>query len=273
MKNILYSFVVMAAAATLLGCGKDKHLTLEDVSVWPSSDFVTKLHFVSRLTDAATGSTEADFAPVTGYFSSTVGADNVWLGIIDRADVTYNAASQQNSALKSALDLKFWTYLAFNRIRNGSTFEGSALFLRAPVTGSTAYALGNDCFVAGPVLKMQGKKNDGTSISFDIYFRTARFETQANVDAFGGDNGILFQMKRERMNFLMVGTVKNTLVDPLRTAIDSHDRSFKFSIVEGTENRDYAIFVLAEEHFWRYVGATSTSLGGGLDAYEISLNW
>jgi hypothetical protein len=272
-KNLLY-YSLFLSVFILSGCVKDESITLESLEVWPSDKFVTQIHFVSKLTNAAMGTSEADYAPVSNYFTTTLNSiHGSWLGIIDRTDVTYNATNQQNPVLKGALDSKHWTYLAMNKIAGGNTFEASTLFLNSPVIGSTSYKLTNDCYVTGPILKLEGKRDDGEKISFDIYFRTARFDAPAQITAFGGESGIMSSMKNERMNFLMVGTVKKDLIESFRTTINNTDSAFKLSIVEGTENNDYAIFVLAEEHFWGYAGSTVTSLGSSINAYTISLNW
>jgi hypothetical protein len=275
MKRKLLYFGFFLAVFSLSGCVKDEPITLESLEVWPSDKFVTQIHFVSKLTNAAIGATEADYAQVSNYFTATLNStQGSWLGIIDRSDVIYHPTDQQNSALKCALDSKHWTYLAMNKVTGGNRFEASTLFLNSPVIGSTTYKAANDCYITGPILNMEGKRDDGTKISFDVYFRTARFDTPAQIEAFGGgENGIMFSMKRERMNFLMVGTVKKDLIDTFHTTITNTDNEFKLHIVEGTETNDYAIFILGEEHFWGYAGSTVTSLSNGINAYSINLNW
>lgn len=274
MKRKLFYFGFFLAVFGLSGCVKDDPITLESLEVWPSDKFVTQIHFVSKLTNAAIGATEADYAQVSNYFTTTLNStQGSWLGIIDRTDVVYNTTNQENPVLKSALDSKHWTYLAMNKITGGNRFEASTLFLNSPVIGSTAYKVTNDCYIAGPILTTEGNRDDGVKITFEIYFRTARFDTPAQLAAFGGESGIMFSMKRERMNFLMVGTVKKDLIDAFRTTITDTDSAFKLHIVEGTENSDYAIYILAEEHFWGYAGSTVTSLGNGINAYTINLNW
>jgi hypothetical protein len=273
-KNLLY-YSFFLPVFILSGCVKDEPLTLASLEVWPSDRFVTEIHFVSKLTGAAMGSSEADYAPVSNYFTTTLNSINgSWLGIIDRTDVTYHATNQQNPVLKSALDSKHWTYLAMNKITGGNKFEASTLFLNSPVIGSTSYKVADDCYIAGPILRMEGKRDDGVKMYFDnVYFRTVRFDTPAQLAAFGGESGIMSKLKLERMNFLMVGSVKSELIESFRTTLNNTDSAFKLSIVEGTENSDYAIFVLAEEHFWGYAGSTVTSLANGINAYTLNLNW
>jgi hypothetical protein len=275
MKRKLLYLAGMLSICLMSGCFEDEPITAEEVAVWPSEEFVTQIHFVSKLTNAAMGTSEADYAPVSTYFTGTLNStQGSWLGIVDRTDVAYNGTNQQYAILKSALDSKHWTYLAFNRISGGNTFEASTMLINAPVTASTAYKLAADCYISGPILEMQGvKTTTGANIAYDVYFRTVRFDAQAHINAFGGSDGAMFKMKRERMNFVMVGTVKKDLIASLQTAVNDTDSAFKLSIVEGTENADYAIFVLAEEHFWRYAGSSVTSLGNGINAYTINLNW
>jgi hypothetical protein len=273
-RNFLY-FGFFLTVFCLSGCVKDEPITLESLEVWPSDRFVAQIHFVSKLTNAAMGASESDYASVSDYFTTTLNSiQGSWLGIIDRTDVVYHATNQENPVLKSALDSKHWTYLALNKITGGNCFETSTLFLNSPVIGSTSYKVTNDCYISGPILKMEGQRDDGVKMPFDnVYFRTVRFDTQAQLTAFGGESGIMSKLKLERMNFLMVGTVKKDLIESFRTTINNTDSAFKVYIVEETENNDYAIFVLAEEHFWGYAGSTVTSLTNGINAYTINLNW
>jgi hypothetical protein len=274
MKNKFLYFGLSCVALVLSGCVKDEPITLESLEVWPSEKFVTQVHFVSKLTDASMGATEADYAPVSNYFTTALNSiHGSWLGIVDRTDVTYNTSNQQNAVLAGALNSKHWTYLALNKIAGGNTFQASTLFINVPVIGSTSYKIADDCYVSGPVLKMEGKRDDGVNISFDMYFRTVRFDSPAHVNAFGGNEGVMIKLKNERMNFVMIGTVKKELIESLRSTVGNTDDAFKLSIVEGTESKDYAIFVLAEEHFWGYNSSSSVSLGNGIDAYAINLNW
>jgi hypothetical protein len=274
MKNKLLYFACLMMLTTMVSCFEDKPVTMESLEVWPSDKFVTQIHFVSKLTNAAMGTSEADYAAINTYFTNTLNSkQGSWLGIIDRTDVTYDATNQQNAILKSALDSKHWTYLAFNRISGGNKFEGSTLFLNSPVIGSTTYKIADDCFIAGPTLTMEGLRDDDVKISFDMYFRTVRFETSAHITAFGGEDGVMLKMKKDYMNFVLIGTIKKDLIATLQTTVSNTDDAFKFTIVEGTENADYAIFVLAEEHFWGYQNATVTSLANGINAYTINLNW
>jgi len=274
MKHHFISVGSLLITLLFAGCVKDDPITAESVEVWPSSNFTTQVHFVSKLTNAPIGTTEADYAPINTYFTTTLrSVEGSWLGIIDRTDVSYHTSAQQNPVLKSALDSKHWTYLAFNKISASGSFEGSTLLLNAPVIGSESHKIANDCHISGQTLKMEGQREDGEKISFDIYFRTARFETQAHLAAFGGDEGVMSTMKRNYMNFLMIGTVKKDLVESLKTTVENTDNAFNVFIVENTENADYAIFVLAEKHFWNYAGSSVTSLGNGINAYALQLNW
>jgi hypothetical protein len=278
-KTFLYPvFILTGLILVLSGCVKDERITLADVEVWPLENFVTQVHFVSKLTDAAMGATEADYTAVNNYFTATLASKNdLWLGIIDRTDVVYNGANQVNPVLKGALDSRHWTYFAFNKITGGNnqagTFEGSTMFVNAPVITSTAYKVANDCYISGPMLNLKGKRGNDTLISFDVLFRTIRIDKPEHLTAFGGSDGVFSKLKLERINFLMIGTVKKSLIDQFHSTMSNTNEAFKLAIVEGTENKDYAIFILGEEHFWKYAGASSVSLGNGIEAYTINMNW
>ena len=82
-------------------------------------------------------------------------------------------------------------------------------------------------------------------IAYDINFRTVRFETNKQINAFGGENGVMNTLKRENMNMLMIGTVKNDLLGALESAVQNTDGSFKvYNVASGSA---YTIFMLAEE--------------------------
>ena len=68
-------------------------------------------------------------------------------------------------------------------------------------------------------------------------------------------------LKRENMNMLMIGTVKNDLLGALESAVQNTDGSFKvYNVASGSA---YTIFMLAEERFWGFTDVAPTSCGKG----------
>ena len=98
-----------------------------------------------------------------------------------------------------------------------------------------------------------------------------RFETNEQIGAFGGENGTMNKLKRENMNMLMIGTVKNDLYGSLESAVKGTDASFNvYNIATGSA---YTIFMLAQERFWDFTSVSSTSVGNGIEAYAINVMW
>lgn len=239
----------------------------------PSDKFNAKIQYVTRLTDGKLGASDADFTAINDYMVTTLqGKTKSWLTILDRAD------GSQSKLMQTALNTKRWTALAFNRIKNKTAYEGSMLFYNDCVMDVPGNACGAGCYVTGLKPKMAGTRTDKdeagnikgvTNIAFNIPFYTARFETQEQVAAFGGD--VLRQMRYKNMNFLMVGTVKNELFDALQGAATGVAGNYVVARVK--QGAAYSIFMLAEDRFWGFTEATSLPLGNGIDAYEINVMW
>ncbi|MEG1864807.1 MAG: hypothetical protein RR199_05745, partial [Alistipes sp.] len=106
---------------------------------------------------------------------------------------------------------------------------------------------------------------------FPVNFRTARFTTDAQISAFGGDAGVMNQLKREKMNLLMVGTVKSDLLSNLSGTVSNTDESFVVTPI--VADGDYTLFLLAEKRFWALTRVETESLSSGLNAYTINIMW
>lgn len=134
-----------------------------------------------------------------------------------------------------------WTAFAFNGLTDRTTYKGSTLFFNQPTRSVRATACGKGCYVTGFSPLMEGTRTDkdengtvtGTvDIAYDINFRTVRFETNEQINAFGGENGVMNTLKRENMNMLMIGTVKNDLLLGARIGSTEHGR-----FVQGLQRR------------------------------------
>ncbi len=108
-------------------------------------------------------------------------------------------------------------------------------------------------------------------IAYDINFRTVRFETNEQINAFGGENGVMNTLKRENMNMLMIGTVKNDLLSA-RIGSTEYGRFIQkvYNVASGSA---YTIFMLAEERFWGFTDVAPISVGNGIEAYTINVMW
>lgn len=269
----------MATACYLMSaCGKDEKAGWASLTVYPSEKYNAKIHYVSKLTDAPIATSEAQYTAINNYFTNTLKKrEGSWLGVIDRSDVTYTTANMFGGAVKTIFDSRHWSGYAHNRITgNGTKFEGSTLLLNNHQPQVTTKKLSDDCYITEVTPTMSGTSAENgasTAVSFDINFRTVRFETEAEVSAFGGPSGVMNKMKLEKMSMLMIGTVKKGLVGALTAAVQSADPSFKFQIMAPTQDAAYNIFMLCEERFWGFTGCNVTSLGDGINVYTIDVMW
>lgn len=280
MKNIqkyLVAALALALAAPVFtGCTEDDEYSLKSVSASPSDKFNAKIQVVSRLTDGALITNDADYTAVNNYMVNTLkGQTGAWLTILDRTD---NAAMDKTMTI--SINAYRWTSFAFNRLKNKTTFEGSTLFFNQPSRLVESVACGKGCNITAMSPKMMGTRTDkdangtvtGTvEVSFPIEFRTVRFDAADQIAAFGGETGVMNVLKRSRMNMLMIGTVKNDLLATLQSTVESTDATFHaHKIAQGS---GYTLFMLCEERFWAPSGVTSDNLANGITAYTIDLMW
>lgn len=280
MKNIGKYFAAALALILVIplftGCDDLDEYTLGSVSATPSDKFNATIQFVSRLSDGALMTGDADLKAVNDYLVSTLKKrDEAWLTVLDRTD---NTGLGKVAAL--SLNTYRWTIPAFYGLSSRTAFEGGTLYFNQPIRQSKAMACGRNCYVTGFSPLMEGMRTDkdesgavtGTEdVAFNINFRTVRFASGDQINAFGGETGVMNTLKRENMNMLLIGTVKNELVGALESAVAGTDPSFKvYRIAQGGA---YTLFMLAEMRFWGYTGMNQRSLGSGIDAYEINIMW
>lgn len=276
-KKYLAAMLALALAVPVFtGCSDDYEYSLSSVSAKPSDKFNAKIQFVSRLSDGALVTGDADYTALNNYMVNTLNSrEEAWLTLFDRSD---NA--NLSKVMEISLNTYRWTSFAFNGLTNRTTYKGSTLFFNQPTRLVKATACGRGCYVTGFSPLMEGTRTDkdesgavtGTvDIAYDINFRTVRFETADQINAFGGEEGVMNTLKRENMNMLMIGTVKNDLFGSLESAVQSTDGSFKvYNIAAGSA---YTIFMLAEERFWGFTDVSTASLGNGIEAYTINVMW
>ena len=263
-------------AAGVVGCSDDDEYTLKSVSAKPSDKFNAKIQFVSRLTDAPLITSDADYQALKGYMVNTLNKrEKSWLTVLDRTD-----NSRLSDVMQLSVDTYRWTASAFNKLGGKTVFEGSTLFFNEPTRLVRSVEAGAGSRVASFSPLMKGTRTDRgedgeggatVDISFNINFYTVRFDAADQLSAFGGEEGVMNRLKRENMNLLMIGTVKNDLFGTLEQTVGATDSSFKvYKVAAGSE---YSVFMLAEERFWGFTGVDTESLGNGIEAYSINVMW
>ncbi|WP_295940727.1 hypothetical protein [uncultured Alistipes sp.] len=280
MKNVKrylsISLALALVAPAFTGCHNGLDEYSAESSITPPSDrFNAEIQFVTRLTDGTLASNDADYTAIDNYIVNTLeGKNKSWLAILDRMD-----GANQQKTMQTALDTKRWTAFAFNKITNRTAYEGSTLYYNNIATDIKGTPVGTT-YVTGFVPTMNGlrieRDDDGTilstaSVSFNINFCTARFETSDQINAFGGKNGVLKTLHYANQNLLMVGTVKNDLLGALQTG--AQGLSSSMIVREVAKGSAYTIFLLADGRFWDFASVTSTSLGNGIEAYSVNIMW
>lgn len=279
-KKYLSNVLALVWAAPLLtGCnnGLDEYPSDAPIPA-PSDKFTTEIQFVSRLSDAPLCSDESDCQAVNDYIVTTLnGKNGSWLTVLDRADNNY-----LSEMLGTAFSSYRWTTFAFNRIVGKSAYQGSMLYVNQCLTESKGVACGTGCYVTGLTTGMTGVRTDKndlgevtgtTAVSFDVNVVTARFETEEQLAAFGGSEGVLRSFYNDNMPLLMIGTVKNDLFESLQRAGQSVGVSYGFNVFEVAKGSQYTIFLLTEERFWGLNGVETQTLTDGIESYRIKVMW
>ena len=109
-------------------------------------------------------------------------------------------------------------------------------------------------------------------IAYDINFRTVRFETNEQINAFGGENGVMNTLKREKYEH---ADDRHGQERPARSARNRQYRirTVRFKVYNVASGSAYTIFMLAEERFWGFTDVAPISVGNGIEAYTINVMW
>lgn len=91
MKNIqkyLSALLALAMAAPVFtGCSDDYEYSLSSVVAKPSDKFNARIQFVSRLSDGALITGDADYTALNNYMVNTLKSrEEAWLTVFDRSD-------------------------------------------------------------------------------------------------------------------------------------------------------------------------------------------
>lgn len=275
-KRYLPVFLSLVMAAPLFtGCnnGLDEYPSDAPIPA-PSDKFTTTVQFVSSLDGNAFGS---DYTAFNDYLTG-LGDEKPWMTVLDRAD-----NGNLPGALTGAFDATRWTAFAFNKIENRTSYQGSMLYFNSCITGATGRPSGEGCYVTQVKTALNGVRTDKdengevtgqTDVSFDVDFLTARFETAEQLSAFGGKNGVLRAFYAESMPVLMIGTVKNDLLQQLKSAAESASGSYAFKVYEVAAGSQYTLFLLTEERFWGLMEPVNAQpLAGNVKIYNIGVMW
>lgn len=269
--NVCRMALIASLAVLVVSCGKEGPDGPDGPS-GPTTKSEAIIPFVSRLSDATLFSSASDADAVNTYVSSLSNPSIVYLDRVDNSGV----ARAQEIVLDN---VKSWSAFAMTKV-SGNNFQGGfTMYFGQPTRFVKTHNSGS-AYVSGVAASLNGAikqiSEDGTvtssrDVSFDVRYYTARFETEEQINAFGGASGLFEAIKAESRNFLALGTVKNDLFSKLEAAVDSQDSSYK--VTEVAKGSGYTVFLLAGKRYWGLNEAVKKTVASGIDAYEVSIHW
>lgn len=269
MNIYLKAAMPLCAALMLVSCSEKGGGDTPEPS-GPSTRAAAEIQFISRMNDASLSS--SDIATVSGYIRNL--SDKASLTIVDRAD-----ASSVTEMMKiSVATYRWWTFAA-NKSASGAA-QGSAIFYNNPLrlissvpSGDGARVTGMTPTVSGVFQKLdaEGNVTSSNDVTSDVDFSTVRFDSEAQISAFGGASGVLSGMIAKNKSLLVIGTVKSSLYSSLETSVSGTDSSYAVHKIASAG--DYTLFMIGATRYWDYHGCHENALSSGLVSYEISVGW
>lgn len=276
VKYILWAISLGLFMSILLSCSDDdKDSGYGNINMPPPNEkFDGRIYVVSKLTDGSIASDAAGYSAIGSFLKkkkATMG-NKLFLTIVDRTDATYSESNMFNGIIRTSFDSDLMSTFALNKI-NGKTFEGSTLLLASQyVKEQSSVKVTNSSYLKMLKLSLYGDNTElEQEVGFDLNFRTARFSTSADVDAFTGS--IFRDMKASVITMVMVGTVKKDLVQKLSEGVKAVDDKFFVSIHPDSSSSDYAVFFIAHEGYWGIKKTSKEAVGDGINAYEFNIMW
>ncbi len=263
IRLILSSVLVASAALVTFSCSgsgndpdnPDKPATTTSAGILP---------FITRLSDGTLMTSDADFTAVDNYIG---GLKNVGFIFLDRAD-----GAGVSYVHKLTYKRNIWSYFAAGK-QAGETFQGGYGIFYKPTRAISSHASGSGAYMSGVASSLTGviTRPDGSQkvVDVDMKFYAARFDTQAQVSAFGSST--FNAVKNENKNFVAIGTVKNDLFASLQEAVKAADSAY--NVLEVEKGSAYTIYMIAGTRYWGLNGVEKKSVGNGIDSYEINLMW
>lgn len=237
----------------------------------PSIQKSAKIHFVSRLSDAALMSSDSDVDAVSAYIDEVMNGGTESLSILDNAgDAGYVA--QVN------LDTDKWCGYAVHGQKSAEDFSFSAVLFNKPASKVDSYCIMSGSYVAGVSssidgvltnLDADGNVTSSSEVEVAVGLYSCHFESEEQISSFCSD--VLSKMKATDNKFVLVGAVKNGLMETLQSSVSSADSAF--SVTEVKAGSGYSIFVMMASRYWEYNGVSETQLDGGITSYDVDIAW
>ena len=118
-------------------------------------------------------------------------------------------------------------------------------------------------------LDADGNVTSSSEVEVAVGLYSCHFETEEQISSFCSD--VLSKMKATDNKFVLVGAVKNGLMETLQSSVSSADSAF--SVTEVKAGSGYSIFVMMASRYWEYNGVSETQLDGGITSYDVDIAW
>lgn len=256
----------------MVSCGGDKGDKPEPPDTGPTKTSVVQ--FVSKLDDASIGSTDTDYAAIKTYFTQTLKKrEGSGLAFVDRSDMNYGSLPMSTGIYSTALSSRHFTCFALNRIVGKTQYQGTAVLVNKYMTDVHSLQLTDNARVTGStaVLNVSEISNPNQKSSMQMNFWTSRLTDAADVTQLVAN---IAEMKKVNTRFFFVGTVKKDVLSNLKSAVEgSSAGSFKFLSHPETESSDYVLCSFTDNQGWTMEAGSKTSVGTGINSYEIIFKW
>ncbi|MDE6872211.1 MAG: hypothetical protein K2J62_08870 [Bacteroidales bacterium] len=276
MKRYNAISVLALAAGLFIGCTEKEGDNGSSAGQGPVSRAVAEIQFVSRLDEGTLVTSDADCNTLNDYMVKTLnGKQGASLTVLDRTD-----GATVSQMLEISVNTYRWSAFALNSVSSGS-YEGSTIFFNQPSNGIFSFASGDGAYlcglapeVAGVFQKLDAEGNiiSSNNVTSAVNFYTVRLSSEEQIAGFGGASGAMNTVKAQYRNMIVIGTVKNGLMDKLKDAVQSADSTY--SAIEIVKGVDYTVFMLGSDRYWNYYDFDEMKLtSNGISAYAIHVGW
>lgn len=268
MKDKFIAILMIALAAT--ACSGDNNDP--DDGGKPSGPQIltsAQISFVTNLSGTGTLSCSKD------VMSSLITANpGCALFFIDNVGDSFLPSVQSLSMTSSAK----WNAFALNEMgANGA--RGGFFFFKQPTRfvkthiSDALYATGLSTTLSGKVTKTNGEGviESEKDVNIDVAFYTSRIETEAQLNDFCANPGLMSAIKSENKAFMASGLVKSDLFGKLQTAVGSLDSAYKVS--EAAKGDQYTLYFIANPKNWVLNRTDKHILASGCDEYRLDIGW
>lgn len=275
IKYCIWGLLQASVILLLAGCSKSNETGGDDDQTGGNSSIQTslKVQFVSRLTDASLIGSSSDAEAIEDFVNEIMeGNAAILLDRTDHSGITYIAEILVDSR-------NFSSFILLGR-SGTDDFDVSTIVFNEPSDYIPSYQISYGSYVAGLSLNIDGTVTNldsegnvtGTNaVTITVPLFSCRLDTEEQVSAFVASSGVMSTLKSDNRNFVLVGTVRNSLMSSLSEGVTSADS--EYATYEVYAGSDYTIFMIVSTRYWGYNGVTETGLTNNVMAYAVDISW